>query len=187
MSWFIVSTADTILLWGQQCNSKEGRLLFHAIYESSVLPCRATRNLPFLSVIVYICCTAFDIAFLATFTGFWEGVTLTPLWDEHILLFAIAVSGIIRSCIYLYSYVQRETLCHFCTLVLVEFRVIAPQVKFELSLSLTLKVVNFWKFPTYCSLKPLWSGMGEVVPARTSPTLHSPSPPTVHQLSWLAL
>ena len=29
--------------------------------------------------------------------------------------------------------------------------------------------------------KPLWSGMGEVVPARTSLTLHPPSPPTVHQ------
>ena len=29
--------------------------------------------------------------------------------------------------------------------------------------------------------------MGEVVPARTSPTLHPPSPPTVHQLSQLAL
>ena len=40
---------------------------------------------------------------------------------------------------------------------------------------------------SYCSLKPLWSGMGEVVPARTSPTLHPPFPPTVHQLSWLAL
>ena len=29
------------------------------------------------------------------------------------------------------------------------------------------------------NLKPLWSGMGEVVPARTSPTLHPPSPPTM--------
>ena len=29
--------------------------------------------------------------------------------------------------------------------------------------------------------------MGEVVPARTSPTLNPPSPPTVHQLSRLAL
>ena len=29
--------------------------------------------------------------------------------------------------------------------------------------------------------------MGEVVPARTSPTLHPPSPPTVHQLLRLAL
>ena len=29
--------------------------------------------------------------------------------------------------------------------------------------------------------------MGEVVPARTSPILHPPSPPTVHQLSRLAL
>ena len=52
---------------------------------------------------------------------------------------------------------------------------------------LTFKVLNFWTFTSYSSLKPLWSGMGEVVPARTSPTLHPPSPPTVHQLSWLAL
>ena len=52
---------------------------------------------------------------------------------------------------------------------------------------LTLKVLNFWKCTSYCSLKPLWSGMGEVVPARTSPTLHPPSPRTVHQLLWLAL
>ena len=52
---------------------------------------------------------------------------------------------------------------------------------------LIFKVLNFWKFTRYCSLKPLWSGMGEVVPVRTSPTLHPPSPPTVHQLSWLAL
>ena len=48
-------------------------------------------------------------------------------------------------------------------------------------------MLNFWKFTSYCSLKPLWSGMGEVVPARTSPTLHPPSPPTVHQLLLLAL
>ena len=52
---------------------------------------------------------------------------------------------------------------------------------------LNFKVLNFWKFSSYCSLKPLRSGMGEVVPARTSPTLHPPSPPTVHQFSWLAL
>ena len=54
-------------------------------------------------------------------------------------------------------------------------------------MKLTFKVLNFWKFTSYCGLKPLWSGMGEVVTARTSPTLHPPSPPTVHQLSWLAL
>ena len=54
-------------------------------------------------------------------------------------------------------------------------------------IDLTLTVLNFWKFTCYCSLKPLWSGMGEVVPAHTSPTLHPPSPPTVHQLSRLAL
>ena len=51
---------------------------------------------------------------------------------------------------------------------------------------LALKVLNFWKFTSkrcgwlcYCSLKPLWSGVGEVPPARTSPTLHPPSPSTV--------
>ena len=52
---------------------------------------------------------------------------------------------------------------------------------------LTLKVLHFWKFTyklsgwisdSYCSLKPLWLGMGEVVPTCTSPTLHPPSPPT---------
>ena len=52
---------------------------------------------------------------------------------------------------------------------------------------LTLKVLIFWKFTSYRSSKPLWSDMGEVVPARTSPTLHPPSTPTVHQLSQLAL
>ena len=61
------------------------------------------------------------------------------------------------------------------------------------SVHLTLKVLNFWKFTItiyyllLCSLKTLWSGMGEVVSAHTSPTLHPPSPPTVHQLSRLAL
>ena len=29
--------------------------------------------------------------------------------------------------------------------------------------TLALKVLNFWKFTSYCSLKPLWSGVGEVV------------------------
>ena len=36
---------------------------------------------------------------------------------------------------------------------------------------------------SYCSLKPLCSGTGEVVPARTSPTLLPPSPRTVLTLS----
>ena len=35
-----------------------------------------------------------------------------------------------------------------------------------------------WISDSYCSLKPLCSGMGEVVPARTSPTLLPPSPRT---------
>ena len=60
-------------------------------------------------------------------------------------------------------------------------------LRFSVEIILTLKVLDFWKFTSYCSLKPLWSGMGEVVPARTSSTLHPPSPPTVRQLSQLAL
>ena len=47
-----------------------------------------------------------------------------------------------------------------------------------------VSTLRCWERVTgYCSLKPLWSGMGEVVPARTSLPLHPPSPPTVHQLS----
>ena len=37
---------------------------------------------------------------------------------------------------------------------------------------------------SYCSLKPLCSGMGEAVPARTLPTLLPPSPRTVLSLSF---
>ena len=65
--------------------------------------------------------------------------------------------------------------------------IVSVQRQKGLSIFLTLKVLNFWKFTSNCSLKPLWSGMGEVVPARTSPTLHPPSPAMVHQLSRLAL
>ena len=39
--------------------------------------------------------------------------------------------------------------------------------------------VSGWISDSYCSIKPLCSGMGEVVPARTSPTLLPPSPRTV--------
>ena len=69
---------------------------------------------------------------------------------------------------------------------------------FILSLTLTLPGPSAGvsgSLDSYCSLKPLCSGMGEVVPARTSPTLLPPSPRTVlslscfkvsavHQLSW---
>ena len=36
-----------------------------------------------------------------------------------------------------------------------------------------------WISDSYCSIKPLCLGMGEVVPAHTSPTLLPPSPRTV--------
>ena len=62
------------------------------------------------------------------------------------------------------------------------------QVPKQILCLLTLKSAKFLKIHlemewvdliSYCSLKPLWSGMGEVVPARTLLTLHPPSPPTV--------
>ena len=40
-----------------------------------------------------------------------------------------------------------------------------------------------WVSDSYCCIKPLCSGMGEVVPARTSPTLLPPSPRTVLSFS----
>ena len=40
-----------------------------------------------------------------------------------------------------------------------------------------------WISDSYCNIKPLCSGMGEVVLARTSPTLLPPSPRTVLSLS----
>ena len=42
---------------------------------------------------------------------------------------------------------------------------------------------SWWISDSYCSLKPLCSGMGEIVPARTSLTLLTPSPRTVLSLS----
>ena len=42
-----------------------------------------------------------------------------------------------------------------------------------------LKIRLEMEWMDLCRLKPLWSGMGEVVLARTSPTLHPPFPPTV--------
>ena len=69
--------------------------------------------------------------------------------------------------------------CHpRCDKVALEFVVTVVSFCHCLHQLLTLKVLNFWKITSYCSLKPLWSGMGEVVPARTLPTLHPPSPPT---------
>ena len=50
-------------------------------------------------------------------------------------------------------------------------------------LKLALEILNFlqftqkwsgWISDSYCSSKPLWSGTGEVVMARTSPTPHPP-------------
>ena len=68
------------------------------------------------------------------------------------------------------------------------------EVRFWIIFEITLKVLYFRKFTqkwsgcisdSYCSLKSLWSGLGEEVPAHTLPTLHRPSPHTVLYLSCL--
>ena len=41
-----------------------------------------------------------------------------------------------------------------------------------LYMDLTCTVLNFWKLTSYCSLKPLWSGMGEVVMVIWVPLFH---------------
>ena len=63
---------------------------------------------------------------------------------------------------------------HYSTMkrIIQSFGIILKYLESFGACKLTLKVLNFWKLTSYCSLKPLWSGMGEEVPARTSPTLH---------------
>ena len=56
--------------------------------------------------------------------------------------------------------------------------------RFDLTLksAKSLKIhleMDWWISDIYCSLNPLWSGMGEVVLASTSPILHPPSPPNM--------
>ena len=79
--------------------------------------------------------------------------------------------------------ITQQFLFHLYKVVQLQRPASQPDTCIILHFLLTLKVLNFWNFTSYCSLKPLWSGLGEVVPAHTSPTLHPPSPPTVHQLS----
>ena len=65
-----------------------------------------------------------------------------------------------------------------------EIRCINAMSKFILTLTLPGPSAGVsGSLDSYSSLKPLCSGMGEVVPARTSPTLLPPSPRTVLSLS----
>ena len=75
-----------------------------------------------------------------------------------------------------------KDVCKHCYIEISQTESYEPVCKLRGGLDLTFEVLYFRKFTSYYSLKPLWSGMGEVVPARTSPTLHPPFPPTVHQL-----
>ena len=54
-----------------------------------------------------------------------------------------------------------------------------PYAPGNILLTLKLTGVIGWISDSYCSIKPFCSGMVEVVPARTSPTLLPPSPCTV--------
>ena len=85
----------------------------------------------------------------------------------------------------------RVVICmtNLCSMILVNhffLKLLAAETVTYVGLTLTLPspyVGMGGISDSYCSLKPLCSGMGEVVPARTSPTLLPPSPRTVLSLS----
>ena len=84
--------------------------------------------------------------------------------------------------------------CNACTcndfsqrrIIIPKYNLLLLKVDCNMVLTLTLPGPSAGvsgSLDSYCSLKPLCSGMGEVVPARTSPTLLPPSPRTVLSLS----
>ena len=182
-------------IWGTQCiTSITGRILdhllmllfFNAHYE------KKKRTLTYTKVFHVIEQSPFVICITRCFTQcLWQSqicpflVLFYLLYQEtyHAVLSPTTYSSVL---IALKRSLDQKHLCMF------ERKDTPYVVSWTTLLSLSIcyfnsESANFWKFTSYCSLKPLWSGMGEVVPARTSPTLHPPSPPTVHQLSWLAL
>ena len=81
-------------------------------------------------------------------------------------------------------------LCHFAVLHVLwrnkehTFNIVRLEWNMKLWYALTLTLPGpaagvGGSLTVYCSIKPVCSGLGEVVPARTSPTLLPPSPCTV--------
>ena len=110
-------------------------------------------------------------------------VPLNISFQQNILLYNISQKDI-QSWIITQCLVSKDSYFHHGWALMSRVAITA----FSCAKLLTLKVLNFWTFietwsgwifDSYCSLKPLCSGMGEVVPARTSPTLPPPSPRTV--------
>ena len=104
--------------------------------------------------------------------------TLTSLgeWKESCIIFLVTMVNAngARTCIHPYTNLLLYFLHkheNFQTYYMLTLTLPSPSAGVSLSLD------------SYCSLKPLCSGMGEVVPARTSPTLLPPSPRTVLSLS----
>ena len=103
----------------------------------------------------------------------------TVLWlmiYKHMIILVNCITSVQRNCMQLSVQFYLNELWVLCVYMLLS------------SMQLTLKVLNVWKFTwkwngwfsdSHCSVKPLWSGIGKVVPAHTSLTLHPPSPPTV--------
>ena len=94
----------------------------------------------------------------------------------HVLLYANRHWGLLRPAVI------------YIVLVTMPFQLCATSVFSSVCSLLTLTLPGpstgvSGSLDSYCSLKPLCSGMGEVVPARTSPTLLPPSPRTVVSLS----
>ena len=73
-----------------------------------------------------------------------------------------------------------------CQILSSAYKISTFMLSFSFLLTLTLPGPSAGvsgSLDSYCSLKPVCSGMGEVVPACTSPTLLPPSPRTVLSLS----
>ena len=159
------------------CKIKFQLVLFH------------TGHLPMLITCLWQSCAYVDYLPLSTTWLCWQPVHVTTACDYHYSVDHMSLLTVYIDHTLFTDYFQMLPM----SLLTIWDRWQPPHVD-HLSVwttvndyQLTLKVLNFWKFTNYCTLKPLWSGMGEVMTAHTSPTLHPPSPPTVHQLSWLAL
>ena len=104
-------------------------------------------------------------------TLFWASMLYTCMPTPYIWIW---VSSPVSTSI---PYWTADSYCSFQDVFTMGFW---PFSTFELTLTLPGPAAGVGgSLDSYCSIKPLCSGMGEVVPARTSPTLLPPSPRTV--------
>ena len=111
-----------------------------------------------------------------------QGIWLGYVLDWPFILFVITMLFSILKCVSIFIIIASS---HFTELHIQENKTIWNIGKNNIQL--TLKVLNFWKFTSYCSLKTLMVGHWRSSAGSYLADPTSPSPPTVHQLSRLAL